>query len=563
MDVGFYWALLRGTDGVRSARLFSGIVPQNDTFMLGGIPRYYVDVEGVGLTATQLTLFLAEWERLRPNAVMGIYTSRYFWQEMGGTGLIGTGHAEFARHPLWVADYRSGPPALPDIWKSAVMHQFRYKAGYLPGYTKDLDISEVMMNTPSVDFGSKIGTHAINPGETIPLALKAKANGYRFPVMKIVNDGSVCVSLKQIDPKIITICRYINPNAEWESLQNVGSWGIAKMQQFARESIKLILDRTPADQLAATDYWAVENEPNPRDEANGYRNIGLALIELVKEANNHGLKLALPAFPQGCPEWNAGDNALGGGMIELAETGLFGLMKAGGHILDVHEGVFTDQPITFGYGDLIPRAPFVFGAGSTCFRHRYLYHLLEQRNEVVPLVISEFYGGGRYTEPPEAQLEKFVWYDKIARTEPYLLGFLGFTIGPNSDFQDSNYTNFYLSTELDGYMHEQALIPNVEVPMDTAKILANATTARDASQVIINEINASGTVPLYNAKVLIPVTVRDAAGNSVGFALTVGTTVSVYAEHIMAGPYSDRAKINLNGNNVVMTSNGLSTLQKV
>jgi hypothetical protein len=88
----------------------------------------------------------------------------------------------------------------------------------------------------------------------------------------------------------------------------------------------------------------------------------------VDEANQRGMKRALPAFYAGTPEW-AETQA-------LVSTGMFGAMKAGGHILTGHESVFGAEPVEKGYGDLIPGLPVVAGVGSLCFRYRYLYSLL-------------------------------------------------------------------------------------------------------------------------------------------------------------------------------------------
>lgn len=487
-----------------------------------------------------------------------LYTSKNEWEVM-------TTWPEWAI-PMehWIAHYNSHitQPDVPTGWDWDLW-QYGQEQN-VPGIgTVDVN-RENIMATPEIKKGPKVGIHSINNQHVLALVDKWVSHGYVWPLVKKINDASPLVLVKQKSPKTLTICRYINPNPEWESLNNVGSWNTARMQQFAKDSIQLILARTSQEQLAAVDRWTVINEPNPRDEPNGYNGIGHALIELVLEADRHNLKLALPSFPQGCPEWNAGDNALGGGMEELALTGLFGLMKENGHWLDEHEGVFENQPVTFGYGDVIPRAPVVFGAGSTNFRHRYLYSILEERDEVVPLVISEFYAGGGY---PGRQsnadiMARFKWYDQIARTEPYLLAFLGFTIDPDGTWVNADYSDFYNSTELQQYWEVEKDIPNVEVPMDIAKVRASAVTARDASQAIINEVDGTPQ-PLFMATVKQNVKVRDAQGNDTNQALTTGTQIAIYKEHVTAGTFVDRAMVNANGNNVAMTNAGQPTYVKV
>lgn len=487
-----------------------------------------------------------------------IYTSKNDW------ALCTTQPAWAVDDLHWIAHYNShvSEPDRPAGWDWQLWQYGQESVPWCDNRTVDVNREKPML-VPEVSHGPKFGLHSINNQHIQHLVDKWAGHGWTWPVVKKVNDASPLIHVKAVMPQAITVGRYIN-TSEYESLQNVGSWSPDKMRQFARESIQLILGRTPDDQLRATDYWTVINETNPRDEPNGYTGLGQALIELVLEADRHSLKLSLPSFPQGCPEWNQGDNAAGGGMVELCNTGLFGLMKSGGHVYDCHEGVYENEAVDKGWPGGIPRAPYVFGAGVYNFRHRYLYHLLEQRGEVVPLIISEFYGGGHY--PPALSyaetLERFVWYDRIARTEPYLLGFLGFTIDPDATWIHQDYSGFYDSEEVERYWGVEHDLPNVEVPMDTAKILANATTARDASQAIIDEINAG---PLFMAQVLQGVRVRDKNGNALvpDLILTVGTQVAIYKENVTAGTYTQRAVVNTNGNNIVMVNNGQPTYKKV
>lgn len=493
-------------------------------------------------------------ELLMAHSEVRIYTSKVEWEVM-------TTHPSWAvpmRH--WIAQYNSHVTQ-PDVPSGWAWDLWQYGQETVPGIgIVDVNRENVAM-VPVISHGPKIGLHSITNVNVLNLVRHWANLGYVWPLVKKVNDASPLVQVKQLSPKTLTIGRYIN-TPEYESLQNVGSWSTGKMQQFARDSIQLILGRTQDEVLRATDRWTVINESNPRDEPNGYTGLGHALIELVLEADRHNIKLALPSFPQGCPEWNQGDNAAGGGMVELAATGLFGLMKQGGHWLDEHEGVFVDQPVTYGYGDLIPRAPVVFGAGSTNFRHRYLYHILEQRNEVIPLVISEFYAGGGYTNFPDI-MARYEWYDKLARSEPYLLAFLGFTIDPDATWINSDYTQFYQSLELQQYWEKEKDIPNVEVPMDVAKIISDATEIKVRAQAILDNANGVQT-PLFMAKVLQSVKVRDAAGADTGTALIAGTQIAIYKENVMVpGQPVPRAVVNVNGNNVAMSNNGQPTYQKV
>jgi lysozyme len=475
LEVGWYH-FIRPGNGADQARTFNGAAYVDDT-LLFGCPRYWVDVESGTYMAVTLAEFLSAWQELRLGIPIGIYTGQGAW-----ASVVGHEHTEFGAYPLWCA---SNP--LPAGWSHAVIQQ-NPVAGHLPGYAGDLDLDEIPgvkpMTVPIVAAGPKIGIHSINPGNTLALVQRAVDAGWHWPVVKIINDASVCVGVKATSPATITICRYLNPNPNYEALQGVENWTPDQRAVFAKVSIQHIFDNANTAQLAATDYWGVINEPVGRG---AYTQVGLALIELVKEADRRGVKLALPASPQGVPEWSD--------YVDWVNTGLFGLMKKGGHILDVHEGVFTDQPIDYGFGDAIPGSPVVSGAGSTNFRHRYLYSLLESRGEVVPLLVSEFYGGGRYTNPPSDQLARFAWYDQRARAEPYLLAFLPFTVNPNDGWKNADYTPTYESPELWAYIASEKDKPNGETIMPfTQTMKDNLLAGTAALAATINAIPVDGHV---------------------------------------------------------------------
>jgi hypothetical protein len=77
-----------------------------------------------------------------------------------------------------------------------------------------------------------------------------------------------------------------------------------------------------------------------------------------------------------------------------------------------------------------------------CFRYRYLYHLLKQRNEVIPIVVSEWYGGGTRNDP-EDQGRRGAWYDKEAAKDFYHWAWCPFTLGPSSGWIGSDYEVAY------------------------------------------------------------------------------------------------------------------------
>lgn len=298
---------------------------------------------------------------------------------------------------------------------------------------------------------SVIGIHCIRPDITLPLVRKAKERGARWKLVKGVDNGGVAIDVKAVDPLTLTITRFVNE--KWDSFQNGENWTAAEGMRAAFECIQLIFDRTNEDERRAADWFEVVNEADPPGVI-GWRAYGYWLKVLVGEANRRGVKLCLPAFNFGTPEWTE--------MVAFTESGLFGLMKAGGHILSIHEGVdpFTDDAFATGS---IPDAPFVPGAGPVVYRYRYLYHLLKQRGEVVPLVVSEFYTGGGYNwDKREMIVGRMKSYDQEVRKDDYVLAVLPFTVDPSPGWMHQNYNPFYPSV-LDYVVAEKDKVDMAEV----------------------------------------------------------------------------------------------------
>jgi len=288
------------------------------------------------------------------------------------------------------------------------------------------------MTVPLVAHGSKFGLHAIRPNQAIPLVRQAHARGVVWPLVKAVDNGGIAIDVKSIEPKTLTLLRFVN--LQEDAAQGVPGWTQLEMRAHARRALDFVWLRLNAQERAAADWIEPINEADPPGVA-GWRAFGEYLKVMVDEGNQRGMKLALPAFNAGTPEWDEAQALVG--------TGVFGALKAGGHILTIHEGVFGADAVDKGFGQSIPGAPVVPGAGSLCFRYRYLYSLLAARDEVVPLVISEFYAGGSYQLSPAEQVARFAWYDRQARQDPYVLAVLPFTIDPDETWRASDYTYAY------------------------------------------------------------------------------------------------------------------------
>jgi len=289
---------------------------------------------------------------------------------------------------------------------------------------------------PVVRRGSKLGVHSILPNGVKLFAKTLVEGGAVFPLVKAVNDLAWLQDVKQVSPQTITMGRIISGYEGCGTVEQPAT----DLDKMAGQLMRIILDKIAGDPAlrAAVDYWEVVNEPDP-PSADGYRRLALLMIKCMELAEAEGLKLAIFTFNAGTPEWDE--------MVSAVETGVFGRAKQGGHILTLHEGVFgTEAPIDVHFGESIPGAPPVPGAGPLCFRYRYLYHLLQQRGEVVPLVVSEFYAGGGYKQhgiPPQEVVRRMAWYDAEASKDYWMWAFCPFTLGPMAQWKKTDYEFAY------------------------------------------------------------------------------------------------------------------------
>jgi len=305
---------------------------------------------------------------------------------------------------------------------------------------------------PLIARGSKLGIHSILPNKVGQFAETLANGGAAFPLVKAVDDLGWLSSIKQTSPQTITIARLTSSHEGCEGVESPD----ADLDEMADRLMGVILDKLAGspDLREAADYWEVANEPDPAG-AEGYRRLSLLMIKCMERAEAEGLKLALFSFNTGTPEWEE--------MKAMVATGVFARARQGGHILALHEGVpWPDRPIDLWWGDPIPGSPEVAGAGPLCFRYRYLYHLLRQRGEVVPLVVSEWYGG-RYAQhgaKPEDIVEQVRWYDEKAREDYWMWAFCPFTLGPVGGWSRQDYEFAY--TALVEYMLSVKDAPNAQ-----------------------------------------------------------------------------------------------------
>ena len=306
------------------------------------------------------------------------------------------------------------------------------------------------------DKGSKLGVHGIWSNRILEFTQILADAGAPFRIVKAVDDLGWLKDVKRVSPQTVTVGR-LTHDQEGAVLVNDPNTDLDWYAGVLMEPILTKVQNDPSLGQAVT-YWELTNEPlGGGTPADAYARLARLTIKCLDIAEANDLKLAIFGFSAGTPEWVD--------LLALVETGVFARAKAGGHILAVHEGVFGNDPIDKWWhvhfedakgtpttedtgvtapGGWIPGGPILDGAGALCLRYRFLYHLLKQRDEVVPLFVSEFYAGGGYDPVNKADVvARMHWYDSQLADDDYVLGFAPFTLGPVPDWAHQDYEPFY------------------------------------------------------------------------------------------------------------------------
>ncbi len=346
-------------------------------------------------------------------------------------------------------------------------------------------------NYPIIEKGGKIGIHSLQPADCVKYTRQLHEKGGRFPVVKAVGDIDWLAEIKAIDPEIITIARFEIPGNIGEGvngIQEVNDGDYSRFVDTLLYPIQIKLRERP-DFLQLIDYWEICNEPDPPG-ADGWRKLAECMIECIKRADQMGINLAIFALNAGTPEWWE--------ILAAVETGVFGYAKAGGHILTCHEAIFGfekgafNNPVDLWYGHPIPaneeasRWVQVFEdglqyfdwagreedrpdwwekgiGGPLLYRYRFLYALLHERNEVIPVVISEIVYGGNYSDVDDVR-RRVEWYDAKSSDDYYVLAHLPFTLGGYGFGWEKQEYSYAYPTFID-YMADTQNRPNADEPM--------------------------------------------------------------------------------------------------
>jgi hypothetical protein len=303
---------------------------------------------------------------------------------------------------------------------------------------------------------TKLGVHGIWSNHILEFTQRLADAGAPFPVVKAVDDLSWLKEVKRISPQTVTVGRLTHEH-EGAALASDPNTDLAWYAEILMAPILAKIQADPALR-GAVDYWELTNEPlGGGAPAEAYARLAGVTSRAMDIAEANDLKLAIFGFNAGTPEWTD--------LVAMVDSGVFARAKTGGHILTLHEGVFGDDPIDkwwnthsldaagnptsedtgqIASGGWIPGGPVLEGAGALCVRYRFLYHLLEERDQVVPLFVSEFYAGGGYDPMNKADvLARMEWYDSQIRADAYVIGFAPFTLGPSPQWKSQNYEPFY------------------------------------------------------------------------------------------------------------------------
>ena len=133
--------------------------------------------------------------------------------------------------------------------------------------------------------GTLYGIHAESASQAVPLMKRYQAAGVQIAALLAHENPGLCVDAKAINPNILTIARWHNPNPEFEGGGGSEPWPPAKQQEFASKAIQLIFDRTNDTEYAAADYFCPGLNEWDKPGVSGWRNMAELWVLLCREAS--------------------------------------------------------------------------------------------------------------------------------------------------------------------------------------------------------------------------------------------------------------------------------------
>ena len=303
---------------------------------------------------------------------------------------------------------------------------------------------------PVIETGSKLCDHAVDDSGMIDAIYDRMQRGVFTPVAKSVAMVGALKAVKLMSPDTITIGRFLE--GVDDDIDEEGPPLDGDLRETAEKVMNSYMPRW-APHKAYVDYWEVVNEQDPPGVA-GHLKLAEFYTHCMDIAEANGYKLAILSYSLGVPEYDE--------MKALVDSGVFARAKAGGHILSLHEYA---SPTNKWFGQPIPGAEQRDDAGPLCTRYRFLYSLLEEAGQVIPLVITEFNtteAVKSYTA--EDWIANMAWYDERMAEDYYVLGANIFTLATGV-WESFIYIDYI--KDLENYMvsvidRENALPPTVE-----------------------------------------------------------------------------------------------------
>ena len=294
---------------------------------------------------------------------------------------------------------------------------------------------------------SKLGIHAIMPGETPAVMRQLQAAGAHLCTVKAVSSVGWLREVKDLDPHTVTVARFMRGTDPGVNVEGPALDG--NLRESARRVMDSLLPRWEQHR-AYVDYWEIINEQDPVG-VDGHRRLAEFMGYCMEIAEREGYHLALFSYSMGVPEWQE--------MEAVVETGVFAQAKAGGHVLALHEYAY---PMDRWFGEPLPGRPAYPDRGPLACRYRWWYEdMLIPQGLVIPLIISEAGIDGQVAnrpgpkglgwrdfanywrdqglgdDPIRVYLEQLRWYDAELQKDDYVIGCALFTAGAMGEHWES------------------------------------------------------------------------------------------------------------------------------
>ena len=286
---------------------------------------------------------------------------------------------------------------------------------------------------PVTKQGSKLGIHSILPAQTLKYVQDVKDAGGHVATVKAVADLGWLKEVKAIDPKVITVGRFIGLPGD---VDTEGPPLTGNLAETAQKIWNIVWPKF-APHIAYTDYLEITNELDPVGPE-GHTLFAKLWMEIIKVVNNHNLatgtsiKLAILSYSLGVPEWIEWE--------AIVATGLFQLAKDSKCILALHEYA---SPVEKWWGQAIPGRTADPNHGPLMCRYRWLYEdLLIPAGLEIPLIITEANMESVANVIEKLWVTQMAWYDVKMREDWYVIGANLFTLDGTDAWPQFNYGKF-------------------------------------------------------------------------------------------------------------------------